>query len=165
MSCGTDDVLVGGCWRSSETTAERLLTAAAVSHANVTLSQSVCQPIRLTSLCREACLHRWREHNHSCLLLKQIVWGTFLFFFLLQCSNGGPIIFRYADEWAAIWAVCWKEMLYYSWVSKRVCVCVCGWWIVHVCPYRTHIHLQRTCFFTCSSVFETQAVVSNSLSN
>lgn len=75
-----------------------------VSHANVMVFQSICHPITLTSLCTGACRRRWKEQNHSCLILKQIVWGTFLSLSLslfFPVGNGWPIILqgsRYADE-------------------------------------------------------------------
>lgn len=71
-----------------------------VSHANVMVFHSICHPITLTSLCTGACRCCWKEQNHSCLILKQIVWGTFLSS-LFSTGNGGPITLqssRYADE-------------------------------------------------------------------
>lgn len=52
-----------------------------VSHANAIVFQSICHPITLTSLCTGACLCRWKEQNRSCLILKQIIWGTCPSFF------------------------------------------------------------------------------------
>lgn len=96
----------------------------------------------------------------------------FLFFFFFWSSgNGGPIILqgsRYADEWIAIWAVWWKEFLYYSWegwfVWEKVCVClleasmspkrayciksqVCWKWLVQMFPTLNMTFLAYLCLF------------------
>lgn len=143
-------------WGPSETTAGRLLTGASLML--MSWSPVYLSPHYANIIMRRACLRRWKEENHSCLVLKQIVWGTFLSL-LFSSSNSGPIqLCRYASRCFFFIIIIIHEANGVSGIFVKGLLCLCQTLKYSGPAAVQHRNKKAThwCCCCCYSVFVTQ---------